>query len=352
MNLTDLLPSFFAPPILFFILGIITVLVKSDLDIPPKIVKGASIVLLLSIGLEGGRQAVYAVDANPNILVVIVVVAALGVILSALTSVLSASFLERVVRFNTADAWGTAGLYGGVSSATLLAAVSIVEPFQKAAPQELIYGAWMPAVNVFLDAPGVIAAVILGRLALARSTPAARPALSNKELFHDAIFGYAIWLMICGLIVGSVSQIFSPVRLDSAMAFFDDMFIGILCILLLEMGMSAARRISELKALGNEALLAVIGAFGLPQVWAFASIAGLYSIHLMFPGLLGWGDAFVFTAMAGSASYISAPPAIRAALPEANPTIYLGMSLALTFPFNMLVSLPIWMMLCRALWGA
>jgi len=352
MSLTDLLPSFFAPPILFFILGMITVLAKSNLDIPPKIVKGASIVLLLSIGLEGGRQAVYAVGGNPNIFAVIAVVAIIGVIISTLTSVLSASFLERVVRFNTADAWGTAGLYGGVSSATLFAAISIVEPFQKAAPEELIYGAWMPAVNVFLDAPGVIAAVILGRLALARSTSMTRPNLDKKGFFRDTVFGYAIWLMICGLIVGSVSQIFSPARLDSAMAFFDDMFMGILCILLLEMGMSSVRRIGELKALGNEAILAVIGAFGLPQVWAITSIAGLYGIHLMFPGLLGWGDAFVFTAMAGSASYISAPPAIRAALPEANPTIYLGMSLALTFPFNMLVSLPIWMMLCRVLWGA
>lgn len=352
MNITDILPSLFAPPILFFLLGMLTVLVKSDLEIPPEIVKGASIFLLLSIGLEGGLEAVDAVRVDPNFLSVILVLMIFSIFISSMTSIFGARFLEKVVGLKTADAWGTAGLYGAVSSATLLAAIGIVEPFQAAAPEDLIYGGWMPAVNVFLDAPGVIAAVFLGRMALEQSKGKSRITLDKKELFRDSVFGYAIWLMICGLIVGGLAQMFSPNRLESAMAFFDEMFIGILCIFLLEMGMTAARRLGELKELGRRLILAVVAAFGMPQVWAGLAIAAAYVAHLMFPGMLGWGDAFVFAAMAGSASYISAPPAIRAAFPEANPTIYLGMSLALTFPFNMIVSLPLWMIICRALWGA
>lgn len=353
MNLTDVLPSLFAPPILFFLLGMVTVLVKSDLEIPPEIVKGASIFLLISIGLEGGLEAVDAWRVDPDILSVILTLMVFGILISSMTAIFSAKFLEKVVGFNAADAWGTAGLYGAVSSATLLAAIGIVEPFQAATPEELIYGGWMPAVNVFLDAPGVIAAVFFGRLAIERlKKERAQITLDKKELFRDSVFGYAIWLMICGLAVGGLAQVFSPNRLESAMAFFDEMFIGILCIFLLEMGMTAARRLGELRELGRRLILAVVTAVGMPQIWAGVAMAAAYVAHLMFPGMLGWGDAFVFAAMAGSASYISAPPAIRAALPEANPTIYLGMSLALTFPFNMIVSLPLWMIICRALWGA
>lgn len=349
---TDILPSLFAPPILFFLLGMVTILVKSDLEIPPEIIKGASIFLLLSIGLEGGLEAVDAVRVDPGFLSVILVLMAFGILISSMTAILGAKLLERVVGLSTADAWGTAGLYAAVSSATLLAAIGIVEPFQTAAPDKLIYGGWMPAVNVFLDAPGVIAAVFFGRLAIERSKGTSHVHLDRKELLRDSVFGYAIWLMICGLIVGGLARMFSPDRLDGAMAFFDEMFIGILCIFLLEMGMTAARRLRELRELRSRIVLAVIAALGMPQIWAGFAIAAAYVTHLMFPGMVGWGDAFVFAAMAGSASYISAPPAIRIAIPEANPTIYLGMSLALTFPFNLIVSLPLWMMLCRALWGA
>lgn len=338
---------------LFFVLGMITVLVKSDLKIPPEIVKGASIILLISIGLEGGLEAVKAMKAQPDFLSLILVLSAFAILVSSLTALLSAKFLERIVGFKTADAWATAGLYGAVSSATLMAAIGLVNEFKEAAPNELIYGGWMPALNVFLDAPGVIAAIFFGRLAIEKSKgTGANVTLDKKELFRDAVFGWAIWLMICGVVVGILAQIFSPKRLESTMALFDGMFIGVLCIFLLEMGMVAARRLGELKELGSRIPLAVLAAFGMPQIWAFASIGGTYVIHLMFPGLLGWGDAFVFAAMAGSCSYISGPPAIRAALPEANPSAYLGMSLALTFPFNIIVSLPLWMTACRLLWGA
>jgi len=353
MELDVLLRATLTPPILFFVLGMITVFVRSDLVIPPAVSAACAIFLLISIGLEGGAEGIEAIGIEPGLLGVMTVVAIFGIIVSAISAVLSAGALKSIVGFKTADAWATAGLYGAVSSATLMIAVGIAKAAQEASPGELIWGDWMVAANVFLDAPGVIAAIVLGRLALLKEGVGNKGAEVKKvELLHGAVFGYAIWLMIGGLIIGAISQAFSPRELGRAMVFFDDLFRGVLCIFLLDMGMAAARRLGELKEYGRKLALAVLAAFGLPQIWAITAALGMYGINLMFPGLLGWGDAFVFTAMAGSASYISAPPAMRAAIPEANPSVYLPMSLALTFPFNVIISIPLWQILCMALWGA
>ncbi len=352
MDLSILLGDLFAPAMLFFIIGMLTVFIKSDLEIPPEITKAAAIFLLISIGIEGGAEAVYALQKEAGLLTVILATAGIAIVVATISVVFNATIFSKI-GFSTADAWATAGVYGAVSSATLVAAVGVAEAAAKAVPGELIYVGWMPAANVFLDAAGVIAAIFLGRMALARESRAKQAiSIDKKGLFHEALVGYAIWLMLAGVIVGVLSSIFSPDRLDSANAFFDEMFAGILCIYLIDMGMLAARRLGELKALGSRLVLAIVAAFGLPQIWAGAAMLGMYGLHLAFPGMVGWGDAFVFAAMAGSASYISAPPALRAAIPEANPSTYLPMALALTFPFNLLVSFPLWKMMAQALWGA
>jgi hypothetical protein len=255
------------------------------------------------------------------------------------------------VGFKTADAWATAGLYSAVSTATFLVAIDIAEVAQELAPDVLVYGGWMVAVNVFLDAPGIIAAIILCRLALKREGSASRGiSVSKKELLHGGVFGWAIWLMITGVVVGAIAQRFSPNEMQDTMLFFDDMFDGVLSLFLLEMGMTAARRFGELREYGTKLIRAFIAAGILPLVWGAAGVISVYVINLIFPGLLGWGDALVFGAMAGSASFISGPPALRAAIPEANPSVYLPMSLALTFPFNLILGLPILKMLSMALW--
>jgi hypothetical protein len=339
------------PPILFFILGMVTVFVKSDLEIPSPVVKACSIFLLISIGLEGGIKAVKAAGARPDLPAVMAMVAVFGIVVSVLTAVVAQKVFKNIVGFKTADAWATAGLYSAVSSVTLMMAAGMASAAQAAMPGATIYTGWMVAANVFLDAPGVIATVFLARLALSREGSGMEVELDKRELFLDAVFGWAIWLMICGLLVGVLGQSFSPKRTESAMEFFGELFTGVLCIYLLEMGMVAARRLGELREYGAKLWRAIPVAWILPQVWALTAAIGMSGLNRMFPGMLGWGDAFVFVAMAGSASYISAPPAMRAAIPEANPSVYLPMSLALTFPFNIVVSLPVWLTLCKTLWG-
>jgi len=353
--MTPILADLLNPAVLFFVFGILTVLVKSDLEIPSAVSYGAAVFLLVSIGLEGGAEVVEAVQEEPSLITAIVVIALFGMMLAIFSTLVNAGVF-KALKLSTADAWALAAVYGAVSSATMVAAVGIAKAAQEAAPQETIYGAWMPVANIFLDAPGVIAALILGRLALARekrnTLGGAGIQLDRKELLRESVFSYAIWLMVGALVIGILAQQFSPRRMESAMTFFDDLFIGVLCLYLLDMGMLAARRLGEIKALGARLIPTVFSGMGIPQIWFITALLGMYGINLLFPGTLGWGDAFVFAAMAGSASYISAPPAVRAAIPEANPSIYLTMSLAVTFPFNILISLPIWAILARWLWAS
>ncbi|NKQ37867.1 MAG: sodium-dependent bicarbonate transport family permease, partial [Methanosarcinales archaeon] len=104
--------------------------------------------------------------------------------------------------------------------------------------------------------------------------------------------------------------------------------------------------------LGSKLGIAVLIAFILPQLWGVIGILGVFAIHYMVPGMLGWGDAFVFATIAGGCSFISAPAAMRASIPEANPSIYLPMAVALTFPVNIIVGMPLWQVLSMTLWGS
>lgn len=217
MEIGVVLADFMRPAILFFVLGMISVLLKSDLEIPPAVTKACAIFLLVSIGLEGGMEVVEGVGVRPDLLAVIAVLAIFGIIVSVLTVIVTAKTFKSIVGFKTADAWATAGLYAAVSTVTFMLAIEMATAAQEAAPDELIYGGWMVALNIFLDAPGVIAAIILARLALLRernSTGAVEVEVKRGKLFHEAVFGCAIWLMLCGLLVGGLAQSFNPDELE------------------------------------------------------------------------------------------------------------------------------------------
>jgi len=349
-----ILSGFFAPAILFFVLGMLTVLVKSDLMIPPAASVSMSIFLLAAIGMGGGAKAVEAIKVYPELLGVVVIVAVIAVFLGSFFAFSTANMLRKVAKLTTADAWATGGHYGAVSSATLAIAVGIAAAAQKAAPDQLVFGGWMPVMYPFMDSPALLVAIILGRAALAREAGAARANAKAdiKKILHHSIFGTAVWLLICSLFIGMLAKAFSPAEMRATMYFFDGMFRVVLALFLLDMGMIAAKQLSALKDLGANLWKAILLAFALPQLWALTGILAMYVVHLAMPGLLGWGDAFVFAAIAGGASYISAPVAMRIAIPEANPSIYLPMSVALTFPFNIIIGMPVWQTICMLLWGA
>ncbi|MCL0040861.1 sodium-dependent bicarbonate transport family permease [Thermodesulfovibrionales bacterium] len=347
-----ILAGFFTPAILFFLLGILTTLVKSDMTIPPAMVTAMAIFLLVAIGLEGGTKAVKAIAAYPELLLVIIIVAIISIILGPFFAFSTANILKTVAKLKTADAWAAGGHYGAVSAATLAVGVGIATAAAEAAPGQLVFTGWMPAMYPFMDSPALLTAIILGRMALAKEKGGAGTKVDIKRILHHSIFGMAVWLLICSLLIGMLAQAFSPVEMGKTMVFFDGLFRGVLALFLLDMGIVAGKRLSALKEIGANLWKVILLAFALPQVWGAIGILGIFAVHLAMPGLLGWGDAFVFATIAGGASYISAPAAMRVAIPEANPSIYLPMSLALTFPFNIIVGMILWQIICRLLWGA
>jgi hypothetical protein len=353
INLGEIiLAGFFAPAILFFMLGLLTVMVKSDLTIPPAMSVAMSIFLLVAIGVGGGTKAVKAIAAHPELLVVVIIVAVIAIILGSFFAFSTANILMKFAKLKTADAWAVGGHYGAVSSATLAVGVGIATAAAEATPDQLVFAGWMPAIYPFMDSPSILTAIILGRMAIAREGGGADAKVDIKKILHHSIFGLAVWLLVCSLLIGIVAQTFSPVEMGKTMVFFDGMFRGVLALFLLDMGMVAGKRLDTLKELGANLWKAILFAFALPQIWGLVGILGIFAVHLTMPGLLGWGDAFVFATIAGGCSYISAPAAMRVAIPEANPSVYLTMSLALTFPFNIIVNIPLWQIICRLLWGA
>lgn len=349
-----LLAALLSPAILFFLFGIITALVKADVAIPPALSTALMIFLLMSIGLRGGMKAVEAVVATPELIGVVLAVALLAILTGSFVALASSVILKKFVNLKTADAWATGGHYGAVSAVTLTVAVGLAAAEQQAAPTELIFVGWMPAMYPFMDSPALIAAIVVGRMALAREgigvSEGVRVGL--KDLLRKGIFGMAAWLLLGSLAIGALSQMFSPYEMGRAMDFFYYMFRGILVIFLLDMGMAAGRGLGELRALGRNVFKAIPFALVMPHLWGVLGILGVYVVHLAMPGLVGWGDALVFASMAGGCSYISAPAAMRASIPEANPAVYVGFSVGLTFPFNIIINVPLWMIYSRLLWGA
>jgi len=347
-----ILEGFFVPPILFFVLGMISVAVKSNLEFPPAFKTAMAVFLLCSIGLGGGSKVVYIILKYPMLLVVVLIAASLAIFLGIFFAYSTGNVLKRFVGFKTADAWATAGHYGAVSFATLAVGVGIATTAQEAAGAgTLIFSGWVPALYPFMDSPAIITAILLGRVALAKEGIDGKKIVNTKKLLHESIVGMAVWLLAGSLIIGMLAQYFSPKEMGRTMHFFGDMSRGVLCLFLLDMGLAAGKQIGALKELGGRIFRAILVAFLLPQVWAVFGIIAMYALHLAFPGMIGWGDAFVFACLSGGSSYISAPAAMRASIPEANPSIYLPMSLALTFPFNISVGMLLWQTLCLLLWS-
>jgi hypothetical protein len=304
-------------PILFFALGMFAGLAKSDLKIPADMGTAMLLFLLASIGLEGGvgisKAGIAAVWA-PALAAVI-----LGVGITSLKFVV----LTRL-KFDVANAGAIAGHYGAVSAATMVAGFAFLE--ERGTPFET----FVPALYPFMDSSAIITAILLTRLALAKAKAGAdvRVTLRRRELLKEAVLGKAILLLGGSLIIGYIAGYTGT---KSVMPFYDGMFMGVLCLFLLDMGIVAAARLNEWKVVGAR-LLAV--AFIMPPIHGLLGVLAGTMVGLSA------GGATMLGVMAGSASYISAPAAMRAAIPEANPSLSLTAALALTFPFNITIGIP------------
>lgn len=303
------------PIILFFLLGLTAGVLRSELRLPAAVYEFVSMVLLLAIGLKGGVEMAKQPFAYllPQILASI----ALGLLLP----LVAYPVLRYAGRFKRADAASIAAHYGSVSVGTYAVAAAYFTDRQVA------FEAHMPLLLAVLEVPAIVVGILLAR-GLSRQ-------MRFGLLAHEIFLGKGVVLLIGGLLIGATA---GPDGVTSITPFFFDLFKGILALFLLEMGLITATQFSSLRRYG---VFLVVFGIAMP---VFSAVVG--ATLGLFLGLSVGGTAMLAT-LAGSASYIAVPAAMRLSVPEANPTLSLAASLGVTFPFNVLLGIPLYYVLAE-----
>ena len=310
------MPSF-EPVILFFVLGVIAGFVRSDLKIPGVLYEALSIFLLLAIGLKGGVELARYPLSDVALPALAVVVA------GALIPLAAFPLLRRVGKLSTADAGSIAAHYGSVSVVTFAVGSSYLARLGEAAE------GYMTVFLVLLEFPALVIGVLLARRG-EQGTP-------WRQVLHEVFAGKSIVLLLGGLVIGWAAGPGGIAPLDRL---FFDLFKGLLAFFLLEMGLVVARRFGDLRRAG---IFLIAFAVLMPL-----AAAGLGLVTGMLLGLSVGGVTLLATLYA-SASYIAAPAAMRIAVPQANPALSIGAALGITFPFNLVVGIPLYHRLAQYL---
>ncbi|NBS36841.1 MAG: sodium-dependent bicarbonate transport family permease [Actinobacteria bacterium] len=299
-----------SPAVLAFVLGAVAVRLKSDLRFPESITSLLSTYLLLAIGLKGGLRLR---DASLDDLVMpIIATVALGII----TPTVSFFVARKFLRFTTTDAAAIAAHYGSVSAVTFTAA----ETFARSAGT--LGEEYLAALVALLEVPGIIVALVIASRALGGK--------SMKSALHEVVTGRSIVLLIGGVAIGLI------VNGDSAAVvepLFVGLFPGVLVLFLLDLGVLAGERLERIRAAGWRL---IVYAIALPVLFGvFGALAGTWVG-------LSVGGVTVLATMTASASYIAAPAAVRVGLPDADQGLVLGAALGVTFPFNLVLGIPLY----------
>jgi uncharacterized protein len=311
-----------SPIILFFALGLLAGFVRSDLAVPEALAKGMALYLMAAIGLKGGVSV-----AESGFTASLVSAAAVGMVLSFLLPLPAFALLRSVGGLSRVDAGAVAAHYGSVSLVTFVTAEQML------AGIGLPAAGFMVAVLALMETPAIISGLFLAR----RGSDGSKS--EGGGLLHEVFFNASVVLLVGAFFIGLIAgkDGFAPVK-----PVFDGGYRGILCLFLLDMGLIASRRIMQTKAL---TLRLVALGIALPLInGTIGTVAGT---------LIGLdaGTAAILGVLAASASYIAVPAAMRLALPEADPGVYLSMSLGVTFPFNIVFGISLFAWLAQMLGG-
>ncbi|HEY9097667.1 MAG TPA: sodium-dependent bicarbonate transport family permease [Thiobacillus sp.] len=309
------------PAVLFFALGFLAQGVKSDLKFPPDLAKALSIYLLIGIGLKGGVELSHA---------------HLGEAFDAVTAALVLGFGLPIVayiillagRLDKLNASAIAAHYGSVSAGTFLTAIAYLNA------QQIPYESYPVIMLAIMESPAIIVGLLLARFSRgSKQSNGEGDAREHHmgELLKDAFTNGSVILLFGGMLIGVVVK---PGPLATITPFFSTLFMGALSLFLLEMGMEAGKRIGEFRRVGW-----FLMAFGVLMPLIGGSM-GLMVGHYWLG--FGVGGSMLVAVLGASASYIAVPPAMRLAIPEANPSYYLTLSLGVTFPFNVIVGIPLY----------
>lgn len=317
------------PAILFFVLGVLAGLVKSNLEIPQPISRFLSLYLLMALGLKGGFALSHS-GFTPAVLGTLGCAVGLAFLIPAI----GYQVLKRLTSPFNASA--VAATYGSVSAVTFITAVQYAET------HGIQYGGHMAAAMALMESPAILMAVIFSNnLRTSHETPATSASVASSQgtrlgkILHESFTDGAQLLLMGAMVVGLVTGEAGKVAMKP---FSGDLFKGMLAFFLLDMGLNAARNLP--KRAGQS-----------PWLFAYAVLGPITHATLAL-GIAIWfglpaGDAGLLMVLCASASYIAVPAVLKYAIPEANPSLYFGMSLGITFPMNILFGIPIYMQLAR-----
>jgi uncharacterized protein len=321
-----ILQNLLSPVVLFFVLGIIAAIVKSDLKFPNGLSEGLSIYLLIAIGIKGGIElSHYSIE---SVLAPILGALFLGIIIPVITLA-----LMRVIKLDLKNSIGLAATYGSISIVTYGAAITFLDESGTS------YEGFMNALVVLMESPAILVSLLLLKIAESKKDLPVYPTrnlgfvpassnLIDKEVLRESIFGKSILLLVGSLLIG---WILGENAVPMVKPLFIDLYSSVLILFLLNMGLIAGKRLPEVKKHGVKLL-----AFGLFTPLLFGSLGVLVGDIVG----LSLGGVTLMGVLAGSASYIAAPAALKTSVPDANPSIYLGLSLGVTFPFNLIIGIP------------
>ena len=309
-----------SPPVLAFALGLLATALRSDLKLPDAVYQALSIYLLLGIGIKGG--VALSESSFEQIIGPLLGTLALGIVIPV-----AAFYLLRYTKLDVANRGALAAHYGSTSLVTFTAGIVFLESLS------LQVEGYVNTLLAVLEIPGIIIGLALAAKGITRN-------ISWGESLREILTGKSIFLLVGGVVLGFLTGSAGYARIDD---FFTGLFTGVLTLFLLELGMVAGRRIKDLKQVGVSLFI-----FGT----SFPILAGSLGVLVgQLTGMSLAGSA-ALGILAGSASYIAAPAAVRLALPEASPGIYLSASLGITFPFNLTIGIPVMLAISQFLEGA
>ncbi|MGE4168747.1 MAG: sodium-dependent bicarbonate transport family permease [Candidatus Babeliales bacterium] len=312
--------NFFNPPILFFFLGMIATFLKVDLNIPNPLPKFIALYLLIAIGFEGGVQLSMA---GLNFYTLVILVACIG------SSIIVSLYSFFILRYgvDTYNAAAIAASYGSVSAVTFITATTLLKAIS------IPFSGTMVAALALMESPAIIVGLYLVQKYAAENNG------EQNSMLREAFLNNSVFLLLGSMLIGFIAEPSTRITLQP---FLHDIFKGMLCLFLLDMGLLTARRMADIKKNG---IFLCSFALLMPLVNACVAIIIGSCINLHH------GDLLLFTVLSASASYIAVPAALRMAIPQANPSLYLSMALGITFPFNILIGLPLYLHLITFLKG-
>ncbi|MFN4319041.1 MAG: sodium-dependent bicarbonate transport family permease [Aquificaceae bacterium] len=323
MGIDLLLQNILNPPVLMFLLGLGAVLFKTDLEIPQPLPKLFSLYLLIAIGLHGGYEL-----SKSGITFEVLKVLLLAMFMAVAVPIYTFFILR--LKLDVYNAVAIAATYGSISAVTFITAAAFLNTLGEN------YSGYMVAAMTLMESPAIVVGLILPALFAKRGN---NSQMNWGEVFREAFLNPSVYILMGTLLIGFLTgekgwKAVEPV--------FGNLFKGMLAFFLLDMGLVAGRRLGEIKRVGI-----FLVAFGV-LIPIFNAVVGIALAK--FFGLQK-GDAFMFSVLCASASYIAVPAAMRLSVPEANPSLYVTMALAITFPFNIAVGIPLYYYIVNSLWG-